>query len=94
MRTSEFSEKKEERKKINYQLKRENGREEMLHLKGKASLAVQRERERERERERLFGWLRFGFLVFWFLWGRGREEGAPVLKGSFWEWSKVSFSVY
>ena len=92
MRTSEFSEKKEERKKVNYQLKRENGREEMLHLKGKASLAVQRDRKRERERER--GCLGGVVLVFWFLWGRGREEGAPVLKGSFWEWSKVSFSVY
>ena len=78
MQTSEFSEKKEERKKVNYQLKRENGREEMLHLKGKASLAVQRDRKRERERERLFGWLRFGFLVFV---GEGERRGCPCFKG-------------
>ena len=78
MRTSEFSEKKEERKKVNYQLKRENGREEMLHLKGKASLAVQRDRKREREREGLFGWLRFGFLVFV---GEGERRGCPCFKG-------------
>ena len=50
----------------------------MLHLKGKASLAVQRDRKRERERERLFGWLRFGCLV---IVGEGERRGCPCFKG-------------